>query len=462
MPVPAPVEVEDGPQSFVSGLVVTVFVALALCSAYWLFMQAGRSAALVAHTLTVKRQANELLTLTLDAESASRGYLITGDRTFLQPYTEAVTQIGEKLHVLKEMTNDNPRQMQILSAIEPLIEERLAGLKRSVDRTDSGNRDAAITAMRTGRGREIQENIRASLRDMLDEEQRLLAERESRVEWMRLLSVLPMALAIIGLTWLGWQEAQRRNRRTAALKQYNATLDQLVRERTSELQKERARVEALLRDVTHRVGNNLAMIVSMLNIQRRRISDPHARSALEEVSSRIQAMATGQRRLNLDIEMDAVDGKAYLEDLISEVRTSMLPKNVVIETDISELRLPGKDAVSYIILLNELLTNAIKHAFPDGSSGHIRVRVQQDKSQQVGAVVMVVEDDGVGGKGDEGKGLGKAVLRSLLQSLDGTIVYEPARQDKARPGMRVTLRLKNESNRPDESDTASTPVAAAA
>lgn len=462
MPAPEPVEVDDGPQSFVSGLMVTIFVTLCLCSAYWLFMQSGRSAALVAHTLTVKRQAYELLTLTLDAETGNRGYLITGDRAFLEPYTAATTQIADKVRLLKEMTRDNPRQTQILAVIEPLVEERFAGLKRSVDRIDSGNPEASIAAIRTGRDREVQEKIRAGLREMLDEEHQLLAERESQVERMRLLSVLPMALAIIGLAWLGWQEAKRRHQRTEALKLYNAKLDRLVRERTSELQKERARVEALLRDVTHRVGNNLAMIVSMLNIQRRRINDPGARSALEEVSSRIQAMATGQRRLNLDIEMDAVDGKAYLEDLISEVRTSMLPKNVVIETDISELRLPGKDAVSYIILLNELLTNAIKHAFPAGTSGHIRVRVRQDKSQQVGAVVMVVEDDGIGGQADEGKGLGKAVLRSLLQSLDGTIAYEPARPDAARPGMRVTLRLGDEnSNASELSAPAAQPAAAA-
>ena len=461
MPFPLSAEqTGEKSRSFGAGFAATILVTLSLFGAYWLFHQATRSAALVKHTLEVKRTANELLTLTLDAESGHRGYLLVGDRMLLVSYEHAIANIESKIRELQNLTSDNPRQVELFAAIRPQIEDRIEGLKRSVERIDNGDREAAMDQLRTGRGRDMQEKIRQGLRDVIDEEHRILTLREADVERARILSVLPMFLALLGIGWLGWQETQRRNRRVNALRDYNARLDMLVRQRTRELQQERNRVEALLRDVTHRVGNNLAMIASLLNMQRRRVSDPRVQAALEEVASRIQAMAAGQRRMNLDIDTDEVDGKQYLEDMIAELHAASARSNIAIETRIDPLRLPGKDAVSYLILLNELVTNAIKHAFPDGIAGKIAVTVSKAKHDSGDAVVMVVEDDGVGADDVAGasRGLGRTVLRSLLQSLDGAITYERVRGDPQRPGLRVTLRLGGARAMPGATGAVTDPV----
>ncbi|MGL4494676.1 MAG: CHASE3 domain-containing protein, partial [Beijerinckiaceae bacterium] len=332
------------------GVFVALSVAIFLASAYWLFDQASRSAALVSHALDVKRAANELLTLALDAETAQRGYVLTGDRVFLDPYTHAASMIDDRMTKLIDLTSDNPAQTRTLQRTRQLVAERFTMIANSLARIERGERDTVIALMKEGRGRQVMDQIRADVREVIDEEHRLLAQRESDVERKRLLALAPLLLAFIGLGWLSWRENRSHRDQFNLLKQYNERLDELVRVRTSELERERSRVEALLRDVTHRIGNNLAMIASLLNIQRRRFKDKHVQDALEDVAQRIQAMAASQRRMNLDIATDEVEGKPYVENLLSELRANAAAKNVVIKSDLADLRLPGKDAVSYIIL----------------------------------------------------------------------------------------------------------------
>ncbi|MGL4325781.1 MAG: sensor histidine kinase [Beijerinckiaceae bacterium] len=442
MPVPQPpTELRQNRSAFGAGTVIVGLVSLFLLSAYWLFDHAGRSAALVAHTLDVKRATNELMTLTLDAETGQRGYLLTGDKSFLEPYISASQIIDEKLQALIVLSKDNALQSEILKKVEGLIETRMAGLRRSIQRIDEGDRDTAISNLRQGRGKDVQDNLRAALRSVLDEEHRLLAVRQADVEKNRLLALMPLFFALVGLAWLGWRETQRHRSEYGLLKQYNQKLDVLVRKRTEELERERSRVEALLRDVTHRVGNNLAMIAALLNIQRRRIDDKRVQQALEEVATRIQAMAAGQRRMNLDIQTDEVDGKPYIENLLDDLRSSIGDKKISIKSDLANLRLPGKDAVSYIILVNELVTNAMKHAFTPGMDGQIKVTMRKMDDADGEFVVITVEDDGIGNAGGDGKGLGKTVLRSLLQSLDGELIREELNPGADRPGYRAIMRM---------------------
>ncbi|MGL5733597.1 MAG: sensor histidine kinase, partial [Beijerinckiaceae bacterium] len=440
MPIPSPpvmparTSTGGGP-----GVFVALSVAIFLASAYWLFDQSSRSAALVSHALDVKRAANELLTLALDAETAQRGYVLTGDRVFLDPYTHAASMIDDRMTKLIDLTSDNPAQTRTLQRTRQLVAERFTMIANSLARIERGERDTVIALMKEGRGRQVMDQIRADVREVIDEEHRLLAQRESDVERKRLLALAPLLLAFIGLGWLSWRENRSHRDQFNLLKQYNERLDELVRVRTSELERERSRVEALLRDVTHRVGNNLAMIASLLNIQRRRFKDKHVQDALEDVAQRIQAMAASQRRMNLDIATDEVEGKPYVENLLSELRANAAAKNVVIHSDLADLRLPGKDAVSYIILVNELVTNAIKHAFEGLPGGTVRVTMRSDSVAGDKAVVIEVEDDGIGNAVSEahedhaGKGLGKTVMRALLQSLDGELTGEAAHNDPHRP-----------------------------
>jgi two-component sensor histidine kinase len=247
-------------------------------------------------------------------------------------------------------------------------------------------------------------------------------------------------VALAGLAFAAWQQLRTRQRRSALLAGSNAQLELIVGERTRQLESERLRIEALLRDVNHRVGNNLAMVSALLNVQSRQTREPAVRTALAQAQSRIQAIAAGQRRLRLDIETDEIDARPYMEDLLDEIGKAAEGRRIDIELVMDAIRLPGRDAVSFVVIVNELVTNAIKHAFPGDMAGKIVIRFDQVEIDGAPGLAMTIEDNGVGMPAEvESKGLGQTVIASLLRSMRAKMVSEPLEPGTERPGCRVTL-----------------------
>jgi two-component sensor histidine kinase len=174
-------------------------------------------------------------------------------------------------------------------------------------------------------------------------------------------------------------------------------------------------------------------------VQSRQAREPVVKQALAQAQSRIQAIAAGQRRLRLDIEADEIDARPYMEDLLAEIGKQAEGRPITIELAMEPIRLPGRDAVSFVVIINELVTNAIKHAFPNGLAGKIVIRLA-DVPEKPGDLVLAVEDDGVGMPEEEATaGLGKSVLKSLLRSMRATMETGPLNAGAARPGTRIAL-----------------------
>ena len=113
---------------------------------------------------------------------------------------------------------------------------------------------------------------------------------------------------------------------------------------------------------------------------------------------------------------------------------------ITIDLDMDAIRLPGRDAVSFVVIVNELVTNAIKHAFPDHAAGRILIRFRPSKTEEGPALALTIEDDGVGmPKEAEIKGLGQTVITSLLRSMRATMTTEACTPGSERPGSRITL-----------------------
>ncbi|TCR68708.1 two-component sensor histidine kinase [Bosea sp. BK604] len=264
-----------------------------------------------------------------------------------------------------------------------------------------------------------------------------LNNREAR---RRLWASIGIVVALAALAFVAWSQLRSRQRRSAVLAMTNAELEQIVAERTQQLEGERVRIEALLRDVNHRVGNNLAMVSALLNVQSRQTREPAVKDALTQAQSRIQAIAAGQRRLRLDIETDEIDARPYMEDLLAEIGKAAEGRPIHIELDMDSIRLPGRDAVSFVVIVNELVTNAIKHAFPSNIPGRIIIGLRQNNGSEGPGLSLSVEDDGVGTPLElETKGLGQTVIASLLRSMRATMATEAVSPDAERPGTRVTL-----------------------
>ena len=179
----------------------------------------------------------------------------------------------------------------------------------------------------------------------------------------------------------------------------------------------------LLMELAHRTKNNLAMLSAMMRLQAKH-PDVTASEVLSETAERIQVMAQVYDHLTIRADRKVVDAREYLTEICQRLTASISGTSpVAIKTDASE------PAVPIAIIVNELVTNGLKYAFPEGRAGLIQVTLRADDE-----VVLSVTDNGVGMRGDLPEGVGSRVVSLLTQQLGGTITRE-----NLGSGCRVTL-----------------------
>ena len=429
------------PRTGVGAIALIGAVAVLVGFTYLLNAMALRSADLVLHTQIVQTEASRLLASVSDAETGQRGYVITGDKPFLDPYMQSRSLVPVYVDHLAALVADNPPQVERVQELRRLTLLKLAELDRTISLVAGNRTDQATQIVRSGAGRATMDQIRAVLSDLEATERTLLVERQEQASAQRWWTTAALFLSMAGLAALSWFELHRFNTQNQALRASNVGLERLVAERTNQLKAENMRVEALLKDVTHRVGNNLAMVSALLNVQRRQSPIPEVRQALSDAQSRIQAIAAGQRRLQLDLETDEIDARPYLENLLEETARNAGERGIRLAHAIADVRLPGKDAVSYIVLTNELTTNSLKHGFRDGETGEIRVLLREGRSGAGRTVELIVEDNGAGASDAPTPGLGTSVIRTLLGSLGASLTTEVPNPGAARPGHRSIIAI---------------------
>jgi methyl-accepting chemotaxis protein len=137
---------------------------------------------LVTHTHQVLEHVAEVLSVVKDAETGQRGYVITGDEAFLEPYQTGTTDLPAIVKELRELTSDNPNQQKRIDEAETLIAAKLAELKQTVELRRKGNLDEVNRIVRGGEGKRYMDSLRAVLAQMDREERDLLKQRADEVE----------------------------------------------------------------------------------------------------------------------------------------------------------------------------------------------------------------------------------------------------------------------------------------
>jgi PAS domain S-box-containing protein len=167
--------------SYVMGLIVVLLV-LNIWFAYRNIRQMNDDEQLVTHTQNVLNTLEGIISLAKDAETGQRGYIITGEPAYLEPYKAAIAEIDAKVKLLEQLTRDNPVQGGLLPGLKTQIANRLKILEeRIVLRTEKGF-DAAREAILTGRGRVEMDELRQRVDEMESVEQQLLKLRSLRAE----------------------------------------------------------------------------------------------------------------------------------------------------------------------------------------------------------------------------------------------------------------------------------------
>ncbi|WP_121114351.1 sensor histidine kinase [Croceibacterium ferulae] len=182
--------------------------------------------------------------------------------------------------------------------------------------------------------------------------------------------------------------------------------------------------ELLLRETNHRCGNDLQLVVSLLALQGRRAANNEVRQALNEAAERVAILARARRAMQRE---RAPNLETALRQVCEALHAQAEPRSIVISLQaFQEVEgLHATQITTLALVVNELATNAIKHAFEDGVEGYVHVSVDRHGSRDV---VITVDDDGLpfpeagGGSG----GLGIDLVKRLMASIGGLFIPPPA------------------------------------
>jgi two-component sensor histidine kinase len=219
-----------------------------------------------------------------------------------------------------------------------------------------------------------------------------------------------------------------------------ALLETRVKERTSKLEGALAERAVMLQEIHHRVNNNLQIIASILELEAGKEENERARASREKSIQRIYAMALVHETLYRTDQLDKVDLAQYADRLLDELRAGS-PIEFLLSSDGPVL--VGLDfAVPFGLLLNELVTNAQKHAFPAGLPGRVDIRIDSDAGLR-----LTVADNGVGMAEDLPKAGAKTLGLDLVKVLSEQLEGEAAMDGKS--GTRWTIRFSPRSGSPE-------------
>ena len=190
--------------------------------------------------------------------------------------------------------------------------------------------------------------------------------------------------------------------------------------------------DLLLRELRHRTKNDIMNITSVLRIQARQATTPEIRDSLMGAAGRVEVM--GEVHNFLEHSPETVNLGAYLTDLcqrLSAAHRGVRPINIVVEAD--EAHVKPEHTLPIGIIVNELVSNSLKYAFPGGRPGRIGVSVRDGGGTDL---MMRVDDDGVGCAEDVPEGTGSVLMKLMIRQIGASLVRETPPQ-----GCAVTVRI---------------------
>ena len=210
------------------------------------------------------------------------------------------------------------------------------------------------------------------------------------------------------------------------------------------LREDAARKALLLADTNHRLKNHLQAVAAILHGDGARSGDARVRAALEDAAGRLRVLARAHERLHLAGSPDAavVGMRDVLGALAADLRETLLAgRPVALRVEAEAVELAADRAVPAGLVVNEAVTNALKHAFPDGRPGTVLVRLRR---REAGSLLLEVADDGIGAapagpEGRGGRGGGTRLIGALARQLGGEAEW------RGPPGTAVAVRFPEAS-----------------
>jgi len=200
---------------------------------------------------------------------------------------------------------------------------------------------------------------------------------------------------------------------------------EIIKVQRDEIAEKNAQNELLLKEIHHRVKNNLETVSSLLELQSAQVEDEEVQSVMQASQSRVQSMSILHQKLYQGDDLASIEMKDYFKNLAEGLLdTYDAWEQVEIEYDMSKIELDVDTAVPIGLIVNELLTNTLKYAFPDGEKGKVYLSLQQKETK---GLQLIVADNGIGKTAtapSQGTGFGSQLVNLLTRQLGGTMREE--------------------------------------
>ncbi len=405
--------------------VIMAFIVMAMTGLFAIQVQENRleSGALVRHTLAVQGRLQRLSSELRSAESDERGYLITRDEKYLEPYEYIAARLDTEIETLKQLVANNDHQSERVAEIKPLLQARLGLLKRKIDLMKDGRENEAIALLRGGEGKALMDRIGAIISDMEVEENQLRQSREERLGQDTSALQGAVFAVVVAMAGVGFLMIYVTHKQMRALVQSRDSLDAAYGE-LLEASEQRETLESQLRQsqklealgkltggVAHDFNNMLGVITASLNILRRKLrrGDDDCEKLIDSAQDGADRAANLVRRLlgfarMQPLEPKLIDANKTVADM-SDILRRTLGGGVKLETVVA--RDLWKARVDPHELENALLNLAVnsRDAMPNGGTLTIKTAncrfdetINEESASSLAAeyVMIAVTDTGEG------------------------------------------------------------------
>lgn len=251
----------------------------------------------------------------------------------------------------------------------------------------------------------------------------LLTYRKDGTAFWNRMTIAPVrdAAGTVVYVFAAQADITEKHRLEAAMQDANADLERLVGERTAALQAALEQKTALLHEVDHRVKNNLQVISSLMLLKARRMPVGDARDALQGMAERVGALSTVHRMLYSADDVTFFNLRDFADDFLGDLVAGIDPNRTAVSAEFDEVAVSAAMAAPLALLMHELATNAIRHAFPEQREGRVSISARRHDN----ALRIRIEDDGIGLSAGTPNpaGFGRSLVEMVVRQLRGVITW---------------------------------------
>jgi signal transduction histidine kinase len=454
-------------------LILTAIVGASL----WLVRENSLYSDEVAQIRRVRSAAADLLSTLQDAETGQRGFLLTLDRKYLDPYNTAIQDLPTRRQGLLDATSDLPKNSESLRALDQAIDSKLKELSSTITLASQGQMADALAIVRSDTGNAAMAAVRTTLGGLIastDDRLRIIVIQQldaaDNLQWVTVGGAIAMVIVIGGAILIIFQHVRELSRAQKELEVLNFGLEERVTERTEDLMRANQEIQRFAYIVTHDLRAPLVNIMGFLSeletslkavnsyvladnkqpseeeIREARLAVeedlPEAmnfiRSSTRKMDSLINAILKISRDGRRKLAPERIDLRAVVETAAENVQHQIAASEGTVEIDV---RVPSlvTDRFSLDQIFGNLFDNAVKYRSPSrpldlhvkavpAGKGRIQIDIK-DNGRGIGKADMerVFELFRRAGTQDQpGEGIGLAYVRSLIRNLGGDVTVDSA------------------------------------